>query len=123
MELAKVMEIALSNQKSLTAFDEWAEGIERRVVELEKGKDIMVDVRMGIQELTIFNRTLSERLQEMKQALDNIIAENKLQHGALGDRIKVIEDAPGDKWNKLSWMFVSALVGLAIGYLTKIFAP
>jgi len=46
-----------------------------------------------------------------------------LQHGALGDRIKVIEDAPGDKWNKLSWMFVSALVGLAIGYLTKIFAP
>lgn len=116
MELAKVMEIALSNQKSLTAFDEWAEGIERRVVELEKGKDIMVDVRMGIQELTIFNRTLSERLQEMKQALDNIIAENKLQHGALGDRIKEIEDAPKKKLDSIWLIVMTAIISAAVGF-------
>ena len=116
MELAKVMEIALSNQKSLTAFDEWAEGIERRVVELEKGKDIMVDVRMGIQELTIFNRTLSERLQEMKQALDNIIAENKLQHGALGDRIKVIEDGPKKKLDSIWLIVMTAIISAAVGF-------
>lgn len=123
MDPAKLQEIVLANQRCLATFDEWGASIERRVTALEKNGDVLVDVRLSLEKLTSSNVRLAEKLHEMKNVLEKIEEDNKAQHQQLDDRLKKLEDAPGDKWNKAIWILVTGALMAASSGLTKLFTP
>ncbi len=123
MDNAELRDKVMEHDKSLGAFDEWAQNIERRVLALEASKGVLVDVQIALEKQSVSLQYFGEKLIDMKDALEKINEENKAQHQALSERIKKIEDAPGDKWNKAVWVLITAALMAASAGITKIFAP
>lgn len=122
MELQKIQEIAIENQRNLSKFDEWAESIDKRVTALETASNLLVQVQISLKEFTMSSNFFREKLDDMKKSLADISNENKKQHEELNNRVKLLENQPAEKWNKFVWLAFSAIAGAGITYvLTQIF--
>jgi len=59
----------------------------------------------------------------MKLSLEAINSENKTQHTELSARVKKIEDQPGEKWNKATWVIITAFLMAAAAFVTDLLNP
>ena len=117
MTLEEAVKLAVENQRSIASFDAWAQGIERRLVDLEKSKDVLREVELALREVVTTNRGVGEKLNDMNKALEKISHENQLQHDALGKRVKLLEEKPGNRWQTATTTIITSLISLGIGYL------
>jgi len=121
MELNEIRDIATENRRSIAALDEWAQGIEKRVGNLEKAQNILTEVQISLRELAMQNKYFGEKLDEMKVTLEKISQENQQQHKDLNERIGKIESQPGERWNKAVWIIITAGLAAVVGYLLRPF--
>lgn len=117
MTLEEAVKLAVENQRSIASFDAWAQGIERRLVDLEKSKDVLREVELALREVVTTNRGVGEKLNDINKALEKISHENQLQHDALGKRVKLLEEKPGNRWQTATTTIITSLISLGIGYL------
>lgn len=119
MDMNEIRDTAIKNAREISALQGWRSEMDRRVDALERGQSMLHQVELALTKLTETTRHFGEKLNDMKEAIEQISAENKAQHAAMNERIKKIEDAPGDKWNKVSIAVITTIIGGVIGYLVN----
>lgn len=117
MELQEIRDKVLLHDASINNFSSWAENTEKRIIVLEKTRDVMADVKVALAELKMSNKYMTEKFDELKQSVENIIKDNKEQHELICKRIDTLEDKPGKSWDKLVWLVIAGIAG---GFLTFI---
>lgn len=123
MDLNLIRDLAIENQKSITALDEWAQAMEKRVSVIEAANNVLTSVQITLTELSANYKFFGEKLSDMKQSLEEISRENKKQHDDLGIRIKKLEDQPAEKWNKATWSIITLTLGAIVGYILTFIVP
>lgn len=121
MELNEIRDKVLKHDLSISNIDTWAAQTEKRLLELEKSRDLMSDVKVALAELRMSNKYFTDKLDELKASIERINTDNKEQHEAIGRRVKDIEDKPGKSWDKLLWLIAASVVGGVLGFLIKTF--
>lgn len=119
MELNEIRDKVLKLEMSNNNLDQWAIQTDKRIVELEKSRDLMSDVKIALAELRMSNKYFTDKLDELKASIERINTDNKEQHEAIGRRVKDIEDKPGKSWDKLLWLVAASVVGGVLGFLIK----
>lgn len=114
MELSEIRDIALANGKSINRIDNWAQEIERRVINLEKANSVLVEIQMSLERVNMSNKFVGEKLETLQRAVEKISEENQKQHLELSRRVENIEKIPGTSWEKAKWIIIAAtLTGIA----------
>lgn len=119
MDINQIRDIALETQKNMIAFDEWAESIEKRISTLEQSSSLLVQVQLSLKEFTMSSKYFGEKLQDMRDSLATISNENKAHHEELHNRLKKLEDQPGEKWNKFVWLGFAGAVGAILTFIIQ----
>lgn len=119
MELNEIRDKVLKLEMSNNNLDQWAIQTDKRIVEIEKSRDLMSDVKIALAELRMSNKYFTDKLDELKASIERINTDNKEQHEAIGRRVKDIEDKPGKSWDKLLWLVAASVVGGVLGFLIK----
>lgn len=123
MTLEQIRDLVLQHQKTIAALDEWAEAMERRMSAIEKHSDLLTKVQITLERINASNNFFAEKLNDMKLSLEAINSENKAQHAELSARVKKIEDQPGEKWNKATWVIITAFLMAAAAFVTDLLNP
>jgi outer membrane protein assembly factor BamD (BamD/ComL family) len=110
MELNEIRDKVLQHDMSINNFDNWAQNAEKRIIELEKSRDLMSDVKIALAELKMSNRYLTEKFDELKASVENIIKDNKEQHQLICERVEALEDKPGKRWDTVVVVIITAAV-------------
>jgi len=98
----QVCEINLKNIK------EKFEAHEKDINELKEVYKAINNLTISINNLTTETRYMREEQGELKQTVKSVQA-----------RIKHMEDAPGKKWERLTWYVITFVVGVALAALVS----
>lgn len=120
MTLEQIRDLVLQHQKTIATLDEWAEAMERRMSTIEKHSDLLTKVQITLERINASNNFFAEKLNDMKLSLEAINSENKIQHIELSTRVRKIEDQPGEKWNKATWVIITAFLMAAVAFITDL---
>lgn len=123
MTLEQIRDLVLQHQKTIATLDEWAEAMERRMSVIEKHSDLLTKVQITLERINASNNFFAEKLNDMKLSLEAINSENKIQHTELSTRVRKIEDQPGEKWNKATWVIITAFLMAAAAFITNQLNP
>ena len=98
----QVCEINLKNIK------EKFEAHDKDINELKEVYKAINNLTISINNLTTETRYMREEQGELKQTVKSVQA-----------RIKHMEDAPGKKWERLTWYVITFVVGVALAALVS----
>lgn len=110
MELTEIRDKVLLHDASINNFSSWAENTEKRIIMLEKTRDVMGDVKVALAELKMSNKYMAEKFDELKASVENIIKDNKEQHQLICERVEALEDKPGKRWDTVVVVIITAAV-------------
>jgi hypothetical protein len=110
MELTEIRDKVLLHDASINNFSSWAENTEKRIIVLEKTRDVMGDVKVALAELKMSNKYMAEKFDELKASVENIIKDNKEQHQLICERVEALEDKPGKRWDTVVVVIITAAV-------------
>ena len=85
----------------LKRVDDENERQNHRLSLVEKNGEALNELVISVKELAMSVKQMQEELKRQ------------------GERLAKIEEEPGEKWKKFTWLIVSGLVGLVIGYLSS----
>lgn len=111
--------MALAHQDRLAAMAKWSESVDRRIGRLEEQQNTLTEVQVTLVKLDSATERIGEKVVDMKKSLDKISEDNKNRHDELSKRVRTMEDAPAQKWDKAVWLIITALIGAAVGYFLK----
>lgn len=108
----KVLALELRAEKE----EERHRGLDARLEALERTQAGILDLRLLIERLTMGNESSQKSFADLNARLDKLDAKLEERMTSLEKRIDTHEKEPGKKWEKLSWLVLSLVVGGAIGY-------
>ena len=117
MEMQEFADLLNQHTMSLNAIQKWSERTDQRLVELEKTRDLLSDIKIALAEFKMSNKYFLEKMEELKTSIDSINKDNKEQHEAISKRVKEMEDGPGKKWDKFMWLLFGTVAGGVVVYL------
>ena len=103
--------------KQLATLNEWATSIDRRVLALENEHNVIMEVRLALERLTMSNTHVSEKLEALQKSVDKISVDNQKQHDELSARIGTIEKAPAGKWENAKTVAIASVITGGIGFI------
>lgn len=83
----------------LKRVDDENERQNHRLSLVEKNGETLNELVVSVKELAMSIRQMQEELKRQ------------------GERLSRIEDEPGDKWKKFTWLIFSGVVGIVVGYI------
>lgn len=86
---------------------------------LSESRSLLHRVDIALSEVGMSNKFFTEKLEELKAALNTINKDNKEQHEAISGRVKNLEEKPARSWDKLIWIIVGLLAGFVINYVAN----
>lgn len=104
-------------EQKLATLDEWSRNIDRRVTALEGEHNVIMEVRLALERLTMSNTHVAEKLEALQKSVDKISADNQKQHDELSTRIGTIEKAPGGKWENAKTVVIASVITGVIGFI------
>ena len=104
----------------LATLEEWALSIDRRVLSLENEHNVIMEVRLALERLTMSNNHVTEKLEALQKSVDKISTDNQKQHDELSARIGTIEKAPAGKWENLKTVVIASTITAIIGAVLAI---
>lgn len=117
MELQEIRDKVLQHDMSIQNFDSWAQNTEKRIAELEKGRDLMSDIKVALAELKMSNKYLTEKFDALKVSIDTITKDNKEQHEAICERVDALEGKPGKRWDTVVVVALTAAITAVIAFI------
>lgn len=85
-------------EERMKATDAENERQNHRLSLLEQNGEMLNKLVVSVEKLAVSMDTMRKELEKQ------------------GERLDKIEDEPADKWRKLTWMVITAVVGAVIGY-------
>ena len=121
MEMQEFADLLNQHTMNLNAIQKWSERTDQRLVELEKTRDLLSDIKIALAEFKMSNKYFLEKMEELKNSIDSINKDNREQHEAISKRVKEMEDGPGKKWEKFIWLVFGTIAGGILTFLVANF--
>lgn len=107
----KLSEIAMQNVKDIAQLKADVASAHRRIDENDK-------LTEGIHQLAENVATMSVEVKMLTEKVDTSVEEIKGGLKEHGERLKVLESKPAQKWEKFVWAIIAALITAGVGFLT-----
>ncbi len=121
-----ISKIFAKHGERLAALEEGQDALEKRMDKNDKTTEGIFELATNMKNLTIAVEKIGARLEDgLKEqgqrigALENAVLLMKRNDEAIKDhekRLDAIEKEPGNKWNKLQWIFIAGLASAALTY-------
>lgn len=100
---------------------------EERLRDIEKTQAGILDIRLMLERLSVGNAMGNEQVQKsiegINTRLDKMDARHEERMASIEKRLDAQEKAPGQKWEKASWLIVTLIIGAVVGWVLNLWIP
>jgi len=127
MEAEQMRELLMKHQDAIVRLDGKASDTDRRIGELETTRELLIEIKISLKELSMSNvngnEKNAEKYGELKASIDQMTKENQKQHEELTVRLTNLESKPGKRYETLWVVVLTAIIGIAAGFFGSVILP
>lgn len=112
-----VAKIISELERKCAFLDERSKSHEERLQALEKTQAGILDIRLMIERLSMGSEQLQKSFEALNARLDRLDEKVGTRMTSIEKRLDNHEKAPGEKWEKASWLVITLIIGGVVGYL------